>query len=71
MHTVLIILLALNVAFNCAVWPQFVRRVNADERSRDAAGRPTKFLRVHRVLFAAVGVVTLVSLAGVVAALVA
>jgi uncharacterized membrane protein len=32
------------------VWPQFLRRVMKDPRSRDASGRATRFLTVHVVL---------------------
>jgi hypothetical protein len=32
------------------VWPQFLRRVMKDPRSRDAGGRATRFLTVHVVL---------------------
>jgi uncharacterized membrane protein len=32
------------------VWPQFLRRVLKDPRSRDAGGRATRFLTVHVVL---------------------
>ena len=34
------------------MWPQFLRRVTRDPRARDAAGKATKFLRVHVVLVA-------------------
>jgi len=44
------ILLLLNAAFNVFNWPTFLKRVARDPRARDAAGRPTKFLRVHQVL---------------------
>lgn len=66
MEFALIALLALNVVFNIAVWPRFASRVNADPRACDEQGNPTKFLRVHQVLFAAAAVVTLLSLAGAV-----
>lgn len=46
------ILLLLNAAFNVVTWPQFLRRVGADPRARDADGRATPFLRVHQVLVA-------------------
>jgi hypothetical protein len=36
--------------WSLAVWPQFLRRVMKDPRSRDAGGRPTRFLTVHVVL---------------------
>lgn len=37
-------------AWSLLVWPQFGRRILADPRARDAAGRPTRFLTVHVVL---------------------
>lgn len=43
-------LLMLNAVFNVVSWPTFLRRVSADPRARDADGRPTRFLAVHRVL---------------------
>lgn len=36
--------------WSLVVWPQFLRRVRKDPRSRDAGGRATRFLRVHVVL---------------------
>lgn len=63
-----LVLLATAV-WNAIIWPPFLRRVRADERSRDAAGNGTTFLRVHVVLIsislllaAAVGVLGLVTL---------
>ena len=44
------LLLLLNALFNVVTWPTFYRRVAKDPRARDAAGRPTAFLRVHAVL---------------------
>ncbi|MFT4284467.1 MAG: hypothetical protein QM598_06505 [Protaetiibacter sp.] len=44
------ILLLLNALFNVATWPTFLKRVARDPRARDAAGRATRFLRVHQVL---------------------
>ena len=32
------------------VWPRFGARIGKDPRSRDATGRPTRFLIVHVVL---------------------
>jgi len=46
----LAIVLLVNAAFAVAVWPTFYRRVAKDPRARDASGRPTAFLTVHRVL---------------------
>jgi uncharacterized iron-regulated membrane protein len=37
-------------AWSLIVWPQFLRRVTADPRARDANGKATKFLTVHVVL---------------------
>lgn len=37
-------------AWSLIVWPQFLRRVIADPRARDANGKATKFLTVHVVL---------------------
>jgi hypothetical protein len=48
--TALIVLLLINAAFNVLVWPRFYGRVAKDPRSRDDAGRPTRFLIVHAVL---------------------
>jgi uncharacterized membrane protein len=36
--------------WSLAVWPQFLRRVMKDPRSRDDGGRATRFLTVHVVL---------------------
>jgi uncharacterized membrane protein len=36
--------------WSLVVWPQFLRRVMKDPRSRDAGGRATRFLTVHVVL---------------------
>jgi len=44
------LLLLVAAAWNLFIWPQFLRRIRGDERSRDADGRPTKFLQVHVVL---------------------
>ncbi|WAC66696.1 hypothetical protein OVA14_02660 [Agrococcus sp. SL85] len=44
------VLLLVGAAFAAIVWPPFWRRVAADPRARDGAGRPTRFLRVHAVL---------------------
>lgn len=38
--------------WNLLIWPQFFKRIVRDERSRDAAGKPTAFLKVHTVLIA-------------------
>lgn len=44
------LLLLVTAVWNLIVWPPFLRRVLKDTRSRDDAGRPTSFLRVHTVL---------------------
>lgn len=44
------ILLLVAAGWNLFIWPQFLRRVRADERSRDTDGRATAFLKVHVVL---------------------
>lgn len=36
--------------WSLVVWPQFLRRVRKDPRSRDANGKATRFLTVHVVL---------------------
>jgi len=46
------ILLLVAAGWNLFIWPQFLRRVRADERSRDADGAATAFLKVHVVLIA-------------------
>lgn len=61
-------LLLAGAAFNILTWPTFLRRVARDPRARDAAGRPTRFLTVHVVLFA---IAMVLAVAFVVAALVA
>lgn len=66
----LVALLLANVVFNLIVWPPLYRRVVKDPRARDAAGKATKFLTVHIVLFVVAGVLTLASAIAAVAALV-
>ncbi len=44
------ILLLTNAAFSFIVWPPFMKRIAADERSTDAEGNRTKFYTVHRRL---------------------
>lgn len=65
------LLLLTTGAWNLLIWPQFWRRIAADPRSRDADGRPTRFLRVHAVLIGvsltlglAVGVLGVLALLG-------
>lgn len=60
------ILLILNALFNVATWPTFLKRVARDDRARDAAGRATRFLRVHQVLVGtAMGVAAVSAVTGV------
>jgi hypothetical protein len=57
------LLLIVAGVWSLVVWPQFLRRVMKDPRARDAAGKATKFLRVHVVLVSismVLGVVTAV-----------
>lgn len=63
-------LLLVNVVFNLIVWPPLYRRVVKDSRARDAAGKATRFLTVHVVLFTVAGLVTLASAIAGIAALV-
>lgn len=58
------IVLFVNALFNVIAWPRFYKRVAADARARDAAGKPTRFLRVHAVLL---GIALLLALASLVA----
>ncbi|AEG44745.1 SCO4848 family membrane protein [Isoptericola variabilis] len=44
------VLLLVVAAWNLLVWPRFFRRVAADPRARDDAGRRTRFYTVHAVL---------------------
>ena len=44
------VLLLVGAAFSLTVWPVFLRRVAADDRARDADGKPTRFLTVHVTL---------------------
>jgi hypothetical protein len=44
------VLLVVTGLWNLLIWPRFWQRVAADPRSRDAAGRPTRFRTVHAVL---------------------
>jgi hypothetical protein len=56
------IVLFLNAAFNVFAWPRFFQRVAKDARARDAAGKPTAFLKVHAVLLGLASVLALASL---------
>lgn len=53
------VLLLVGAAFSVIVWPAFLRRVAADPRARDAAGRPTRFLTVHVTLVAVAVVIAI------------
>ena len=70
MTTILAVLLLINAAFNVLVWPTFYRRVARDERARDAAGRATRFLKVHAVLIGLALVIAAVSAVAAIASLV-
>lgn len=61
MTLALAILLLVNAAFNLFVWPTFYKRVARDPRARDDAGRPTRFLTVHRVIVGAAYLLAVVS----------
>ncbi|MBG6107155.1 SCO4848 family membrane protein [Frigoribacterium sp. CG_9.8] len=67
MTPTLAILLLVNAAFAVVVWPTFYRRVARDARARDAAGKATRFLSVHRVI---VGIAYLIAAASTGAAIV-
>jgi hypothetical protein len=56
------IVLFLNAAFNAFAWPRFYQRVAKDARARDAAGKPTAFLKVHAALLGVALLLALVSL---------
>ena len=60
------ILLLVNAVYNVIVWPQFWKRVKADERAYDEQGRRTRFLTVHAVLISIALIIALASaIAGV------
>jgi uncharacterized membrane protein len=61
-HILVGIILLLTTAFNVVAWPTFYRRVAKDSRARDAAGKPTAFLRVHAILVTIALAIALVSL---------
>ncbi len=44
------LLLIASAVWSFVIWPPFLRRVLKDERSRDASGKATAFLRVHVIL---------------------
>ena len=47
---VLAVVLIVAGLWSLVVWPQFLRRVIKDPRSRDSNGKATRFLTVHIVL---------------------
>ncbi|MGA8987971.1 SCO4848 family membrane protein [Aeromicrobium sp.] len=46
------LVLLVTAIWNFVIWPPFLKRVRKDERSHDAGGAPTTFLRVHTILIA-------------------
>ena len=50
METLAAVVLFVSAVFNVVTWPRFFKRVAADPRARDAAGKPTTFYTVHLVL---------------------
>ena len=44
------LVLIVTALWNLLIWPRFWTRIAKDARSRDAAGKPTTFLRVHGIL---------------------
>ena len=61
MVVTLSIVLLVNALFAFAVWPRFMKRIAADERSTDASGARTRFYTVHVVLISAALVLAAVS----------
>ena len=47
---ILAVVLIVAGLWSLAVWPQVLRRVRKDPRSRDANGKATRFLTVHIIL---------------------
>ncbi|WP_084039380.1 SCO4848 family membrane protein [Demequina sp. NBRC 110053] len=64
------IVLLVNALFAAVVWPQFMKRIAADERSTDNSGARTRFYRVHVVLIVTALVLAAASLVAGVAGLV-
>ena len=62
MHILVGVILLLTTVFNVFAWPTFYRRVAKDPRARNAAGKPTTFLRVHAILVTIALAIALVSL---------
>jgi hypothetical protein len=69
MIVALAVILIINAVFSFVTWPAFYRRVAKDPRARDAAGRATRFLRVHVVLVTIALVLGVVSVIAAVAVL--
>ena len=64
------VVLLVTAGWNLLIWPRFWQRIAKDPRSRDAAGKATRFLTVHSVLIGvslvlalAVGVLGVLTLA--------
>ena len=64
------VVLLVTAGWNLLIWPRFLQRIAKDPRSRDAAGKATRFLTVHTVLIGvslalalAVGVLGVLTLA--------
>ncbi|MEB4614987.1 SCO4848 family membrane protein [Leucobacter sp. M11] len=62
MITLAAVLLLVNALYNAVVWPQFFKRVKADERAFDENGKATRFFTVHAWLIGIALVIALVSL---------
>lgn len=63
LHPVLAGILILSGIWSLIVWPPFLRRVLKDPRSKDDAGRATRFLMIHFMLISTsmvLGLATLV-----------
>lgn len=63
-------ILAINAMFGFIVWPPFLRRISADPRATDDTGRRTRFYAVHVVLISIALVLSAVSLAAAIVAVV-
>jgi hypothetical protein len=57
-----VVVLFVSAVFNVVTWPRFFKRVVADPRSRDAAGKATAFYTVHLVLVVIALVLSAVSI---------
>lgn len=56
------VVLFVAAVFNVIAWPRFFRRILADERAHDAAGRWTRFASVHFILMLVALVIALAAL---------